>query len=75
LAKLRKIVARIAVPQHTIVACIKATLPFTVQQINLVVQYIMHRQYTTNIKQDSIITKLADIWLNVSAVTGHLQAN
>jgi len=35
----------------------------------------MHRQYTTYIKQDAIITKLGDTWLHVSAVTGHLQAN
>jgi len=34
----------------------------------------MHRQYTTDIKQDTIITKLGDIWLHVSAVTGHIQA-
>jgi len=34
----------------------------------------MHRQYTTCIKQDAII-QLGDIWLHVSAVTGHLQAN
>jgi len=26
-------------------------------------------------QQDAIITKLGDIWLHVSAVTGHLQAN
>jgi len=39
------------------------------------VQYIMHREYTTYIKQDAMITKLGDIWLHVSAVTGHLQAN
>ena len=26
-------------------------------------------------RQDAIITKLGDIWLYVSAVTGHLQAN
>ena len=33
----------------------------------------MHRQYTTHIKQDAVITKLGDIWLHVSAVTGHLR--
>ena len=33
--KLRKSGARIAVPQYSIIACIKATLPFTVQQITL----------------------------------------
>ena len=35
----------------------------------------MYRQYTTHIKKDAIITKLGDIWLHVSAVTGHLQAS
>jgi len=33
----------------------------------------MHSQYTTHIEQDAIITKLGDIWLHVSAVTGHLR--
>ena len=44
-------------------------------EIFTLVLYIMHCQYTTYIKQDAIITKLGDIWLHVSAVTGHLQAN
>jgi len=34
----------------------------------------MHRQYTTYIRQDATV-KLGNIWLHVSAVTGHLQAN
>jgi len=35
----------------------------------------MHCQYTPHIKQDAIIKKSGDIWLHVSAVTAHLQAN
>ena len=35
----------------------------------------MHCQYTTPIKKDAIIKKLGDIWLHVSVVTAHLQAN
>ena len=38
------------------------------------VLYIMHRQYTTYIKQDAKL-QLGYTWLHVSAVTGHLQAN
>jgi len=34
----------------------------------------MYCQYTTHIEQDAIIKKLGDVWLHVSAVTGHLQA-
>ena len=39
------------------------------------VQYIMYRQYTTYITQDATVTKLCDIWIHVSALTGHLQSN
>ena len=48
------------------------------QLINIIIIIIIiitHYQYTTHIKQDAIITKLGDIWLHVSALTGHLQAN
>ena len=51
------------------------TSNFEYNRVVTLVQYITHRQYTTYIKQDEIITKLSDIWLHVSAVTGHLQAN
>ena len=41
----------------------------------LLMMMIVHRQYTTYIKQDAIITKLGYIWLHVSAVIGHHQAD